>query len=58
MLPIPQKSIHQDGMDFIVSAFMVESKNIYGAKSIVYLEDKKTKIFQTILKEGQGFTSR
>ncbi|MDE5603648.1 MAG: hypothetical protein K2I71_07025 [Helicobacter sp.] len=46
-------------MDCIVSAFVVESKNIYSAKSMVYLEDKKTNIFQTTLKEGQGlFTSR
>lgn len=45
---------HQDGMDYIVSAFVVESQNICGAKSILYLEDKKTKIFQTTLKEGQG----
>lgn len=48
------EGIHQDGMDYIVSAFVLESKNICGAKSIVYLEDKKTKIFQTTLKEGQG----
>lgn len=48
------EGIHQDGMDYIVSAFVVESQNICGAKSILYLEDKKTKIFQTTLKEGQG----
>lgn len=48
------EGIHQDGMDCIVSAFVVESRNICGAKSIVYLEDKKTKIFQTTLKEGRG----
>lgn len=41
-------------MDFIVSAFVIESNNIYDAQSIVYLEDKKTKIFQTTLKEWQG----
>lgn len=41
-------------MDFIMSAFVVERKNIRGAKSIIYMEDKKTRIFETILKEGQG----
>lgn len=39
------EGIHQDGMDCIVSAFVVESRNICGAKSIVYLDDKETKIF-------------
>lgn len=35
-------------------AFVVERKNVNGAKSIVYAEDKETKIFEAILKEGQG----
>ncbi|MCR2089001.1 2OG-Fe dioxygenase family protein [Campylobacter upsaliensis] len=48
------EGIHQDGMDFIMSAFVVERKNIRGAKSIIYMEDKKTRIFETILKDGQG----
>ncbi|WP_238699289.1 2OG-Fe dioxygenase family protein [Helicobacter sp. MIT 05-5294] len=48
------EGIHQDGVDFIVSAFVVESKNIGGGESMIYLEDKKTKVFQTTLKEGQG----
>lgn len=48
------EGIHQDGMDFIMSAFIVERKNVKGAKSIVYAKDKKTKIFEAILKDGQG----
>lgn len=36
-------------------AFVVERKNVNGAKSIVYAEDKETKIFEAVLKEGQGF---
>ena len=48
------EGIHQDGMDFIMSAFVVERKNVKGAKSIVYAEDKETKIFEAILKDGQG----
>lgn len=35
-------------------AFVVERKNVNGAKSIVYAEDKETKIFEAVLKEGQG----
>lgn len=48
------EGIHQDGMDFIVSAFVVERKNIKGAKSIIYNGDKKNKIFECVLKDGQG----
>ncbi|MCR2055718.1 2OG-Fe dioxygenase family protein [Campylobacter helveticus] len=48
------EGIHQDGMDFIMFAFVVERKNVNGAKSIVYAEDKETKIFEAVLKEGQG----
>ena len=48
------EGIHQDGMDFIMSAFVIDKKNINGAKSIIYANDKKTKIFETILKNGQG----
>ena len=46
------EGIHQDGMDFIMSAFVIDKKNINGAKSIIYANDKKTKIFETILKNG------
>ncbi|WP_096015735.1 MULTISPECIES: 2OG-Fe dioxygenase family protein [Campylobacter] len=48
------EGIHQDGMDFIMSAFVIDRQNINGAKSIIYKNDKKTKIFETILKNGQG----
>ena len=48
------EGIHQDGMDFIMSAFVIDRQNINGAKSIIYVNDKKTKIFETILKNAQG----
>lgn len=50
------EGMHQDGMDFIMSAFVIDRQNINGAKSIIYANDKKTKIFETILKNGQLFS--
>ncbi|CZE49484.1 2OG-Fe dioxygenase family protein [Campylobacter geochelonis] len=50
------EGIHQDGMDFIMSAFIVERKNIKGAKSIIYnnMFNKFNKILEITLKEGYG----
>lgn len=48
------EGIHQDGMDYIVSALVVERNNIKGGKSIVYGNDKRTRILETELKPGQG----
>lgn len=48
------EGIHQDGMDYIVSALVVERKNITGGKSIVYGKDSKTKILEVTLQDGQG----
>lgn len=48
------EGVHQDGMDFIMSAFVVERKNVKGAKSIIYGGDKKNKLFECTLKDGQG----
>lgn len=48
------EGIHQDGIDFIISAFVLERKNILGGKSIIYGKDKKTPIFQGTLMPGQG----
>ncbi|OED46728.1 hypothetical protein ACH42_03470 [Endozoicomonas sp. (ex Bugula neritina AB1)] len=36
------EGIHQDGMDYIVSAFVVERHNIDGGEIIIYSSDKKT----------------
>ncbi|MDY3245082.1 2OG-Fe dioxygenase family protein [Campylobacter sp.] len=38
------EGIHQDGMDFIMSAFVIDRKNINGAKSIIYENDKNKNI--------------
>ena len=46
--------IHQDGMDYIVSALVIEKTNISGGKSIIYGEDKKTPIFEIELQTGYG----
>ncbi len=48
------EGIHQDGMDYIVSALVAERKNIVGGKSIIYGSDMKTKIMETVLLSGQG----
>ena len=47
------EGIHQDGADYIVSAFVLNRSNIQGGKSIIYDENKK-QIDQIILKNGEG----
>jgi hypothetical protein len=48
------EGIHQDGADFIVSAFIVERDNVNGAESVIYQDDKQSVITSTILQEGEG----
>lgn len=48
------EGIHQDGMDYIVSAYVLERKNITGGYSLIYGPDKKTPILKTLLKAGDG----
>ncbi|MDG9729049.1 2OG-Fe dioxygenase family protein [Ignatzschineria sp. RMDPL8A] len=48
------EGIHQDGMDLIVSALVIERRNILGAKSIIYGNDKKTEFVTCELQEGMG----
>lgn len=48
------EGVHQDGMDFIVSALCVERKNITGGRSKIFGGDKTTSIFETELQPGQG----
>lgn len=48
------EGIHQDGMDYIVSALVVESRNFLGGKSIIYGRDKLTPIVEVSLAPGQG----
>jgi hypothetical protein len=48
------EGIHQDGMDYVVSALVIERHNIQGAKSIIYGQDAKTKILELTLHSGQG----
>jgi hypothetical protein len=46
--------LHQDGYDYIVSALVIERKNIIGGISQVFADDKKTKLLSTKLNPGQG----
>lgn len=48
------EGIHQDGYDYIVSALVVERKNVIGGESQIFADDKKTQIFSTTLQPGQG----
>jgi hypothetical protein len=48
------EGIHQDGMDYIVSALVVDRINVKGGKSIIYCKDKTTPIFETVLMPGFG----
>ncbi|MGY0400257.1 MAG: 2OG-Fe dioxygenase family protein [Ostreibacterium sp.] len=49
----PEKK-HQDGMDYIMSAFVIERNNVLGGKSKIYFEEKEHPLFTTTLQEGQG----
>lgn len=44
------EGIHQYGRDFIMSAFVIDRKNINGAKSIIYENDKNKNIWNDIKK--------
>jgi len=48
------EGIHQDGVDYIVSALVIERNNIGGGKSIIYGRDRCTKLLQVELQAGQG----
>lgn len=45
---------HQDGMDYIVSALVIERKYIHGGLSQVYGSDKITPYLHITLRPGQG----
>ena len=45
---------HQDGMDYIVSALVIERSHIHGGVSQVYGNDKVTPYLHITLKPGQG----
>ena len=48
------EGIHQDGVDYIVSALVVERKSIQGGMSNVYGADRKTLYLTTTLHPGEG----
>ena len=48
------EGIHQDGVEYIISALVVERNNISGGKSVIYGRDKRTKLLQVELQAGQG----
>ena len=47
------EGIHQDGADYIVSAFVLNRINISGGDSIIYNKDKE-EIYKTIIYNGEG----
>ena len=47
------EGIHRDGADFIVSAFVLNRKNVSGGESIIYNENKK-QIYKTTLNNNNG----
>ena len=48
------EGVHQDGSQFIVSAMVVERKDITGGYSEIYGPDKKTSYFKYTMQPGEG----
>lgn len=48
------EGIHQDGSDYIVSALVLERKNVTGGMSRVFGPDKKTTLLEHVLMPGEG----
>ncbi|MBU2898089.1 2OG-Fe dioxygenase family protein [Vibrio hepatarius] len=48
------EGIHQDGSDYLVSAYVLERVNIEGGASVIFGEDKSTEILRTTLDAGYG----
>ena len=48
------EGIHQDGCDYIVSALVIERKEIAGGQSVVFGPDKSTEYLRHTLQDGQG----
>ncbi len=48
------EGIHQDGVEYIVSACVIGRKNVNGGVSKVYKEDKREVLLETCLEPGQG----
>lgn len=48
------EGIHQDGVDYVVSAIAVERVGIVGGESIIYASDKSTELLRCTLRPGLG----
>lgn len=48
------EGIHQDSVDYIISAIVIERQCVSGGESIIYGPDKKTEYFKVTLKPGEG----
>lgn len=48
------EGIHQDGYPWLMTALVVERKNVEEGESQIFGPDKQTKIFSMTLREGQG----
>jgi hypothetical protein len=51
---IVPEGIHQDGVDYIVSALVIERVAVVGGESAVYGPDRATAYLRTVLLPGQG----
>ncbi|MDX7990807.1 2OG-Fe dioxygenase family protein [Xenorhabdus littoralis] len=52
------EGIHQDGMDYIVSALVMERVNIIGGESKIYIKNKDREIFKAQLQSGYGILQK
>jgi len=48
------EGIHQDGANYIVSALVIERKNVQGGTSVIYGPDKREILYSRELQEGEG----
>lgn len=48
------EGIHQDGADFIVSAFMVARHGVLGGESRLYIADESEPFYSHVLQPGEG----
>lgn len=48
------EGIHQDGVDYNISALVIEREGVVGGESIIYGPDKTTEYLKIILQPGEG----
>ena len=48
------RSVHRDGADYIVSALVLNKRNVNGGKSTVLTPDKRSVLLEHTLEAGEG----